>query len=170
MGRGKNTDSSNGHVARHTARSYVESRFGRELAQLPVRDRYRLGDVGCQVLRVLGVSSPIERWQLPRAQSLLGEAFELVRAQGLGSAMKRDGLRSVASIRERLLDLAASSGPYDTDLDRALVEFQVEAAASRTAELDWLAANLNFAVVAQPEQTELEARRAALARLWFDSL
>lgn len=151
------------------ARHQVGHHFGRELAQLRPNDRYRRGDLAQTLLARLGVSLPIERWQLAHARALLGANYERVAAHGLVPALDDAGVAGVPSIRERLIETARVRALTQTDLADAQHAFQREAAIARDAELDWLAANLDTAVCWTPGTSEADARRQHLLNLWFNT-
>lgn len=151
------------------ARHQVDHHFGCELAQLRPNDRYRRGDLAQTLLARLGVSLPIERWQRAHAQDLLGANYERVAAHGLVLALDDAGVAGVLSIRERLIATARTRALTQTDLADAQHAFQRDAAITRDAELDWLAANLHTAICSTPGSSEADARRQHLLNLWFNT-
>ena len=115
------------------------------------------------MLAILGIDLPIERWQHPLARALLDEHYEAVVLRGLRPLLETAGLKPVPSIRELLLAIAEHKSPSRWHFAQAVRSFRGDAAVARTAELEWLASNLNLSTI-----DCVQNRRELLIRIWFD--
>src|SRR4051812_13489967 len=97
----------------HDARLWVDRHFRHRLVGLAASDRYQLGDVARRLLRRLGVSTPAAAWQRDRLAYLLPGRHTDVLALALTGVEIADGLRPVASVRERLLRFASTKNDPD---------------------------------------------------------
>ena len=153
------------------ARERVERRYRGQLRDLAGAELYRLGDVDARLLFVLGIDTPVRPWQSERLDALLPARSEQLRIRGLTGVLVDDGLRPVPTIRERLLDLVSANENSDAAWEQALQAFRVAAAASRNAEIDWLAQHLvPSSADSRPQSAATEHVRGMLVELWFSAV
>jgi hypothetical protein len=159
-----------GHGSWREARRVVDQRFGGRLADLAGSDRYRLGDVAGRLLAYAGVGSPVEDWQRPRLAELFSDRHEEILACGLTGVLVRDGVRPVASVRERLLRRCRHDVLGAEAWETVLYEFRVAAAVAREAEIEWMVRELSrngLCDGGSPRQSTSDELRALFLGLWF---
>ncbi len=117
----------------------------------------------------LGVDSPVQPWQEDRAAALLGEAYESFRRHALTGVLVRAGIKTVPSVRKRLIGAACNNDLDDSSFEEALEHFRRDAAKARIAEISWLADNLSLDTEHDGgESLTSEERSSILLRLWFE--
>jgi hypothetical protein len=145
------------------ARTLVDELWGQQLSTFEREERYRSGDLSRRLLGALGFNLT-GRTGLPSpglGAVLPGDAAR-VRRNGLAPVLTADGIATIAGLRERLrAAVIGHACPSEAEArllwERLLAETRLAAAATRDAELEWLAQRTEISPASVGADAWLEA-------------